>query len=306
MPGMSVRGRLRGLFPATPTPFDSQGSLALDRLARNLQAWNRQPLDGYVLLGSNGEAVLLTDDERVRLVEAARPSVPAGRMLIAGAGVESTGGTIEMARRMAAAGADAVIVVTPHYYKARMNAAALEAYYGQVAETAPVPVILYSVPANTGIDLPIETVARLAQHGNILGIKDSGGDVVKIGRMVQAVPADFAVLAGSAGFFLAALSVGAVGGVMALANVAAGPLRRLMAAALAGDLVTARRLQAALLEPNLAVTSRFGVAGLKAALDRIGLYGGPVRSPLLPLTEDDKAAVAEVLRQAELLPAAFA
>ncbi|OGO15064.1 MAG: hypothetical protein A2Y93_14070 [Chloroflexi bacterium RBG_13_68_17] len=299
---MEVRGRLRGLFPATPTPFDAQGSLALEELARNLLTWNRQPLDGYVLLGSNGEAVLLTVEERVRLVRAARPAVPAERLLIAGAGMESTAETIELARLLAAAGADAVIVVTPHYYRGRMTAAALEGYYEQVADAAPVPVILYSVPANTGIDLPIETVARLAQHGNILGVKDSGGDVVKIGRMVQAVPPGFAVLAGSAGFLLAALSVGAVGGVMALANLAAEPLARLLAAVKVGDLDTARRLQGRLLEPNLAVTARFGVAGLKAALDVQGLYGGPVRPPLLPLGAEDKAALVTVLARGGLLP----
>jgi len=302
MPAMEVRGRLRGLFPATPTPFDGQGSLALEELARNLLTWNRQPLDGYVLLGSNGEAVLLTVEERVRLVRAARPAVPAERLLIAGAGMESTAETIELARLLAAAGADAVIVVTPHYYRGRMTAAALEGYYEQVADAAPVPVILYSVPANTGIDLPIETVARLAQHGNILGVKDSGGDVVKIGRMVQAVPPGFAVLAGSAGFLLAALSVGAVGGVMALANLAAEPLARLLAAVKVGDLDTARRLQGRLLEPNLAVTARFGVAGLKAALDVQGLYGGPVRPPLLPLGAEDKAALVTVLARGGLLP----
>ena len=302
MPAMEVRGRLRGLFPATPTPFDGQGSLALEELARNLLTWNRQPLDGYVLLGSNGEAVLLTVEERVRLVRAARPAVPAERLLIAGAGMESTAETIELARLLAAAGADAVIVVTPHYYRGRMTAAALEGYYEQVADAAPVPVILYSVPANTGIDLPIETVARLAQHGNILGVKDSGGDVVKIGRMVQAVPPGFAVLAGSAGFLLAALSVGAVGGVMALANLAAEPLARLLAAVKVGDLDTARQLQGRLLEPNLAVTARFGVAGLKAALDVQGLYGGPVRPPLLPLGAEDKAALVTVLARGGLLP----
>jgi len=306
MNAAQVKDRLRGLFPATPTPFQAQGGLALDRLEGNLRAWGEQPLDGFVLLGSNGEAVLLTVEERLRLVAAARPLVSEGRLLIAGAGLESTAETIELARALAGAGADAVIVVTPHYYKSRMTSAALQRYYEQVAESSPVPVILYSVPANTGLDLPIETVARLAQHGNIVGIKDSGGDIVKIGRMVQAVPSDFCVLAGSAGYLLAALSVGAVGGVTALANLAAEPLARLMSAFRAGNMDQARRLQARLFEPNLAVTARLGVAGLKAALDLQGLYGGPVRSPLQALEEHDRAALEAVLVRGGLLPAGAA
>ena len=301
MPVTEVWSRLHGLFPATPTPFQADGSLATEALARNFLIWNRQPLAGYVLLGSNGEAILLTAEERVRLVAAARASVPRDRLLVAGAGMESTGETIALACRLAEAGAEAVIVVTPHYYKGRMTPAALERYYEQVADASPVPVILYSVPANTGIDLPIETVVRLAQHANILGIKDSGGDVVKIGRMVQAVPSGFAVLAGSAGFLLAAMSVGAVGGITALANLAAGPLSRLIAAFESGDHRTAREIQAALLEPNLAVTSRYGVPGLKTALDLTGMYGGPVRPPLLPLTADEKSSLVGILQRGGLL-----
>lgn len=293
---------LGGLLAATPTPFDGAGALAVDPLRANLARWLLQPLDGFVLLGSNGEALLLSPEERLEVVRQARACVPPGRLLIAGSGVESTAATVDLSRRMAQAGADAVIVVTPHYYRGRMTAAALQAYFQAVADASPVPVILYSVPANTGVDLPVETVARLASHDNIVGIKDSGGDIVKIARLVQETPDDFCVLAGSAGFFLAALSVGAVGGVMALANLAAEHLARLRSDCLAGRMEPARRTQAQLIPANAAVTSGFGVAGLKAALDLQGFYGGPVRPPLLPLSSDERAALQRTLVACGLLP----
>jgi 4-hydroxy-2-oxoglutarate aldolase len=296
-----IARRLHGIFAATPTPFTTAGEFDPGHLTSNLGHWGRQPLSGYVLLGSNGEAVLLTPDERVRVVEASRSVIPSDRLLIAGAGMDSTRATLEQAQRMARVGADAVIVVTPHYYKSRMTPAALERFYQEVADASPVPVILYSVPANTGIDLPLETVLRLATHPNIAGIKDSGGDVVKIGRVAREAAQDFCVMAGSAGFLLPALSMGAGGGITALANVAAGPLARLVEAFKAGDHRTAQRLQLTLLEPNLAVTSRFGVAGLKAALDMQGLYGGPVRPPLLPLPDEERGSLRRILAQAGLL-----
>lgn len=293
---------LAGVFPPIPTPFTAEGDLDVAHLRSNLERWDREPLAGYVVGGSNGEYAYQSTDERVEAIRVAREVIPPERLLIAGSALEGTRETIALTRRMAEAGADAAIVVTPNYYRGRMTAAALEAYYRQVADASPIPVLLYSVPANTALDLPAQVVIRLSAHPNIIGLKDSGGDVTKIGYMVQESAPGFQILAGSAGFFLGALAVGAVGCVAALANIAARPLAELYERVQRGDLVGARALQLPLIEANMAVTSRFGVPGLKAAMDMLGLYGGPVRSPLLPLSEEDRSELQRVLAKAGVLP----
>jgi len=289
---------LDGVFPPIPTPFNTDGDIDLDRLRDNLDRWNEQPLSGYVVGGSNGEFVSLTPDERVEVVQEARVTIPSDRLLIAGSGMESTRATVDLTLQMAGVGADAVIVVTPSYYKRFMSAAALENHYRQVADVSPVPIILYSVPANTGVDLQLEAVVRLANHPNVVGIKDSGGSVAKIGAMVHETPDGFQVLAGSAGFFLGALAVGAVGTVAALANIAGPELVEMLTQFRSGNLALAQEIQKRLIEVNTAVTTRFGVPGLKAALDMMGYYGGPVRSPLLPLSDEERGTIRWVLEKA--------
>jgi 4-hydroxy-2-oxoglutarate aldolase len=292
---------LRGVFPPIPTPFTLEGDLDLGHLSSNLERWKEQPLSGYVVGGSNGEFVSLTLEERVRVVEEVHARIPEDRVLIAGSGMQSTNGTIELTIKMAEVGADAAIVVTPSYYKALMKAEALTHHYLQVADASPIPILLYSVPANTGIDLPAEAVIQLAEHPNVIGIKDSGGSVVKMGRMVQETAPDFQVLAGSAGFMLGALAVGAVGVVAALANIAGEDLVQMLHFFRSGEMEKARILQNRLIEPNTAVTARFGVPGLKAAMDMMGYYGGPVRSPLLSLDEGAKNELGRVLSKSGLL-----
>jgi 4-hydroxy-2-oxoglutarate aldolase len=293
---------LAGIFPPIPTPFKSNEDIDFDHLQSNLERWNKEPLNGYVVGGSNGEFVFLTLDERVEVVRRARQLAPRDRLIIAGSGMESARETIAMANRMARAGADVALVVTPNYFKSRMTAAALERYYRQVADASPLPVMIYSVPPNTGVDMPAQAVIALAQHPNIIGIKDSGGDVTKIGLMAHETRgADFQIVAGSAGFLLGALAVGAVGCVPALGNIAGGKLAQLLEAFKQGDMETARAIQHPLIEANTAVTARFGVPGLKAALDMLGYYGGPVRSPLLPLSLEDTEVLKRILIKAGLL-----
>ncbi len=293
---------LSGIFPPIPTPFNADEEIAFDRLQSNLDRWNQEPLNGYVVGGSNGEFVFLSLDERVEVVRQARRVAPRDRLVIAGSGVESARQTIELTRRMAQAGADVALVVTPNYYKASMNVAALVHYYRQVADASPLPVMIYSVPGNTGLDMPAQAVIDLARHPNIIGLKDSGGDVTKIGLMAHETrDADFQIVAGSAGFFLGALSIGAVGCVPALGNLAGAKLAELLKAFQHGDMDTARAIQRPLIEANTAVTSRFGVPGLKAAMDMLGYYGGPVRSPLMPLADDERETLRRILVKSGLL-----
>ncbi len=292
---------LAGLFPPVTTPFQANGDLHLDALRATLERMNGLPLRGYVLGGSNGEFVSLSIDERLAVTTLARDVTPADRLLIGGSGMESTRATIALTKQMAAIGVDAVMVVTPGYYKARMSGAALEAHYRTVADASPVPVLLYSVPANTGVDLPQESVAKLSEHENIIGIKDSGGDIAKIGWMVGATRSGFQVLAGSAGFLLPALAVGAVGSVAALANIGATQMDELVQLFRAGKAAEAQALQWRLNGINAAVTRQFGVAGLKAAQEMLGWYGGPPRAPLLPATDAERASILALLSQSGLL-----
>lgn len=281
----ALRLDLAGIFPPIPTPFGPAGEILFDRLGENLARWDTEPMAGVVAGGSNGEFPLLSLEERVEVVRQVRRRTAAGRLVIAGSGMESTAATISLSRAMADAGADAVIVVTPSYYKSRMTPAALIAHYTAVADRSALPLVIYNVPANTAVDLPAEVAIELSRHPNIAGIKDSGGDVVKLARMAAEAAEGFQVLAGSAGFFLPALAVGAVGVVAALANLAAAELTDLLLRFRSGDAEGARQIQARLVEANAAVTSRFGVPGLKCAMDLTGRYGGPPRLPLLPLGE---------------------
>nr|KAF6303844.1 hypothetical protein mMyoMyo1_006397 [Myotis myotis] len=190
---------------------------------------------------------------------------------------------------MAQVGADVAMVLAPCYYRGRMSSAALIHHYTKVADLSPIPVVLYNVPANTGLDLPVDTVVTLSQHPNIIGIKDSGGDVTRIGLMIHKTRRqDFQVLAGSAGFLLASYAVGAVGGVCALANVLGAQVCQLERLCLTGQWEDAQKLQLRLIEPNTAVTRRFGIPGLKKAMDWLGYYGGPCRAPLQELSPEEE------------------
>jgi len=292
---------LHGLFPPICTPFLADEEVAYDALRANLARWNATDLAGYVVLGSNGEASYLTEAEKLRVLEVSREAIPAGKLLIAGTACESTRETIALTRAAASLGADAAIVVTPNYYDDKMTDAALVHHYHAVAESSPIPVILYNVPKFTHVDMAAGTVARCAQHPNIIGIKDSGGNITKIADIIRLCPPGFQVLAGSAGFLYAALAVGAVGGVVALANIAPRQCIEIQRLWEARRLDEAAELQRRMIPVNTAITATYGVAGLKAALDMLGYYGGAVRSPLLPSSLADQAALRQILADGGLL-----
>ena len=292
---------LRGVFPPIPTPFDEVGALALNRLRGNITIWSTHSLSGLVVLGSNGEAVHLNRDERRGLIATAREAAPEAWPIIAGCGALSTRETIENCSDAAEAGAHAALVLPPSYYRSQMTPDGLTAHFEAVADASPVPVIVYNMPACTGIDLDAQTIARIGEHRNVIGLKDSSGNVTKLATLRGLVRADFRILAGSAGFFLPALSVGADGGVLALANIAPENCVAIYEAFRAGDLEKAQEIQLRLVELNTAVTARHSVPGLKAAMDLLGLFGGPVRAPLQPASRDVKGAIEALLRGAGLL-----
>lgn len=292
---------LKGVFPPITTPFDSDGNVAHQALLENITRWNQYDLAGYVVLGSNAEAVYLTEEEKLRVLETAREVIPSDKLMIAGTGLEATCQTITLTSWAAEAGADAALLLTPHYYGSKMTPDSLVHYYEAVADASPIPVILYNVPKFTNVDMGAATIARAARHPNIIGIKDSGGNITKLGDIVRLAEPDFQVLAGSAGFLFAGLAVGAVGGILALANVAPQQCIDIYRLFNAGRWDEAADLQRRMIPVNAAVTARFGIAGLKAALEMLGYYGGPVRSPLLDLAESERQALRDVLAEGELL-----
>ena len=293
---------LSGIFPPIPTAFTAAGEIDYAAQQANMERWEQAPLSGYVVGGSNGEVVSLSWEERVELVRFTRRYAHEERLVIAGSGMHSTRETIALTRAMAEAGAGAALVVTPSYYKSRMDAQALITYYTQVAQAVPIPLILYNVPANTSIDMPAGTILELSAHPNIIGLKDSSGNVAKLGEICNSAGDTFQVLSGSASSFLGAMAMGAVGAVSALANIAPEALHRIWTLAQEGDYLSARPLQLALIEANNAITSRFGIAGLKAAMDMVGLAGGVPRPPLLPLSASDAASLRTSLERAGFIP----
>jgi 4-hydroxy-2-oxoglutarate aldolase len=292
---------LSGVFPPITTPFDGEGRVHLGALADNLERWNEYDLAGYVVLGSNGEAVYLTEEEKVLVWKAARAAIPSGKLMIAGTGCESTAQTITLTREAADAGADAALVLTPHYFSGQMTRESLLHHYRSVADASPIPVMVYNVPKFTNVDMDAATIAQASPHPNIVGVKDSSGNIAKLAEVVRLAGPGFQVLAGTGGFFFAGLTLGAVGGVLALANVAPQESIDIYELYKAGEWGKAADLQRRMLPVNAAVTSRFGVPGLKAALDLLGYYGGPVRSPLLDLGASDRDILRDILAEAGLL-----
>jgi 4-hydroxy-2-oxoglutarate aldolase len=287
-----------GIYPPLPTFFDEQDELDLVTLRRHIQRLAKTGIAGYVIMGTNGEAVHLTSEERVRIIEASRDVVGEDTPLLAGCGEQSTRATIANCQHAARSGADIALVLPPFYFKGRMDSRALIEHYRAVADDSPLPVVIYNMPASTGgLDLDAAIICTLAEHPNIIGVKDSVGNMAKLAQIHSVAPARFRVFAGSAGYLLPALVVGAVGAVAALANIFPREVCRLHELFIEGKLEEARLLQARLVPANTAVTVTYSVPGLKAALELTSGYGGRPRSPLLPLTEQERKQLAEILRR---------
>lgn len=294
---------LKGIFIPITTPLGPGGEgLALERLKQNFAVYNKTRIAGYVVCGSTGEAILLSWDETERLFAAVAEQASSGKTLIAGAGVESTAETILRTRRAAALGYHVALVRTPHYYKPLMTHNALLHYFRAVADASPIPVLVYSIPQFTGVDVPGELVARLAEHPNICGIKESWGKLPVVEDILSKAPARFQTLVGSAAIIAPSLKLGAAGAILALACVLPDLCVELYDAARAGQLAKADEIQKKLGPVSQKCVSELGIPGVKFALDSLGMYGGPVRPPLLPLSEEQKSALKSIL--ATLEPAA--
>ena len=293
---------LRGVLLPITTPFDSGGDVDLDGLRSNIAKWNYAGINGYVLLGSTGERVNLDEREYLAVIEAARAEAarsPEGLRFIAGAGQQSTRGTInEIKRVVAAVSVDAFLVITPHFYRPSITQQALIAHYQSIGDASPKPVILYSMPTLTGIRIEPETAARLSEHGNILGIKDSSADLDGLRETIKLVGKDFAVLTGNGTVLSQALSAGACGGILAVGCVAPDICLEIFRAVMVGENERASTLQAKLTPLAQAVTARFGIGGLKAALEMNGYVGGAVRAPLAQPSDEARNEIRQLISDA--------
>ena len=276
---------LSGIYPALTTPFAADGSLAVADLKHNIERYNRTGLAGYAVMGSTGETVLLSHGEWERVLIAVRESAGSDKRLIAGTGMESTADTIHRTKVAAELGYHAALVKTPHYYKPVYKPDLLIAHYRRVADESPIPVLLYSVPQFTGITMEAPEVAVLAEHANIIGIKESSGHVQRVAEMVAAVPSKFAVLTGGGGVVLPSIVAGAKGAILAAASALPERYVDLYEMTLRGQLDKARALQLALLQISKLFGSETGIAGIKFVMDQRGYCGGLPRLPLLPISD---------------------
>jgi 4-hydroxy-2-oxoglutarate aldolase len=324
---------LKGILPPLPTPFKANGALDLEALRSNVEKLNATGLLGYVALGTNSEAVHVTPEEASQVFATVKQAAAPGKIVIAGTGQLSTMATLEMTKRAADAGYDAALIVTPFYYKNSMTGEALKKHYFTIADESSIPVMIYNVPANTGLNVASSIVAEIAQHPNVVGIKDSAGDINQLAETVRltrkqgdketsgqggALPdrtraddvadvrsassANFAVFSGNFGAMLPSLAFGVVGGILAVSNIAPQECVQIYELFQQGKIAEAGELHLRLLPVARAVTTQFGVPGLKAALDMLGYRGGYPRLPLLPLSENQRVELEKVLREAELLP----
>jgi len=289
-----------GVLPPIPTPFDENGNVSEAHLRSNLKRWLETGLHGFVILGSNGEYAMLSKEEKLVVLDIARDAIPRDRLFIAGTGADSTRETIDLTRRAASIGADAALLVTPHYYRPQMTPAAWSLHYRAVADASPIPIMIYNVPAFTNLDIDAGTVLELAQHENIIGMKDSSANFGKMGEVVRFAPPHFSVMVGTGAAILPALAIGSKGVVPALGNIAPRECVSIYDLYCQGKTEAARNLQLRMIRPNAAVTAKWGVPGLKAALDELGYYGGPPRSPLMPLPEAERVKLRAILAEAEL------
>jgi len=278
---------LKGILLPTTTPFDADGKISATAITSNIKQWTANGVIGFVVLGSTGERVHLDEHEYLEAIEISRAAVSNDSVFIVGAGQQSTVGTINEIKKAARAGADAVLVITPYFYRSAITQETLINFYTAVADAAPVPVLLYSMPPLTGIKIEPETVARLSEHRNIIGVKDSSNDVAGFSKTVNLCPNDFAVMTGNGTVLLDALRAGATGGILAVGCVVPEICVEIFEAFKAGDDERAATLQLKLTPLAAAVTTRFGIGGLKAALDLAGYRGGGVREPLR--SPDDSA-----------------
>lgn len=293
---------LKGIFAALSTPFIGE-KISPEKLEENMRKYNSFDLAGYVVIGTTGESVFLSDEESEKLVLAAKEAISPEKKIIVGTGRESTKATLEFTNRMTELDIDAVLVRTPSYFKSRMDNETLKRHYLTIAEQSKVPVLPYNIPQLTGVFMDSKLIIELSNHPNIVGLKDSSGDLAFLGEVTPHLEPDFSYFLGAGSVLLQGLFMGACGGILRLAAAAPTQCVELYRLFLEGKFDEARDMQLKLIPLNQAIIQTHGIPGLKHALDLLGYYGGPPRLPLLPLDEKGKKEMENILRELGLLAA---
>jgi len=291
------------LAPLVTNFYDNTGELDIASFAANVRAHLAAGLHGVLVAGSTGEASLLDSDERAALVDAARELTPKDKWLLVGTGAESTRNCLNLTKDAAKRGADAALVVAPHYYGNAMTTDALRMHYRRLADESPIPVMIYTIPKYMHFAISAELVAELAQHPNVIGMKDSSGNKDLLAGYMKSASDNFAVFVGSAQLFHHALMSGARGGILAAAMFAPSIAKDIYDSHVRGDHAHAEEAQQTFIPLGARIVGELGVPGVKAAFDKVGLHGGPLRSPLMPLDAEQVATVGELLAQSELVAA---
>ena len=289
--------KLQGIFPPITTPFDHSGSIYVSKVQHNVEKWNRTALSGYVVMGSTGESVMLTQDEKFLMWELVAKHAAPEKLLIAGTGMESVRETVCLTNRAAEMGYKAAMVRTPHYYKNLVgNAAAQALYFRAVADQTKIPLIIYNWPQATGVDIPVDAVVALSEHPNIAAIKESSGNLEKVMQMIREVKHGFQVMVGSAPTLWPSLLMGATGAILAYANAAPYSVIAIWEAYRTREDAAGLDWQNRIGRAAALVTTKYGIPGLKYAMDLNGYYGGPPRLPLCVPTPEAKKEIEEAFQ----------
>ena len=289
--------KLQGIYPPITTPFDHNGNIYATKVQHNVEKWNRTSLAGYVVMGSTGESVMLTAEEKLSMWEQVARHAAPEKLLIAGTGVESVRETVCLTNRAAEMGYKAAMVRTPHYYKNLVNRAdAQMLYYRAVADQSKIPLIIYNWPQATGVDIPVEAVVAISEHPNVIAIKESSGNLEKVMQMIREVQHGFQVMVGSAPTLWPSLLMGACGAILAYANAAPYSVIAIWEAYRTREEAAGLDWQNRIGRAAALVTTKYGVPGLKYAMDLNGYYGGPPRLPLTPPTADAKKEIEDAFQ----------
>ncbi len=289
--------KLQGIYPPIATPFDAGGNIYKAKLRHNIEKLNKTGLPGYVVCGSTGESVYLTTEEKLQLWEMVAESAAPEKLLMAGTGMESVRETVDLTNRAAGMGYKAAMVRTPHYYKNLLNNTKAQVhYFRSVADAAKIPLMIYNWPQATGVDITPAAVVQLSEHPNVIAIKESSGNLEKVMKMIREVKEGFQVLVGSAPTLWPSLMVGAVGAVLAYANAAPYSTITIWEAFRTRDHEAGKAWQARIGHASWLVTVKYGIPGLKHAMDLNGYYGGACRAPLVAATPEAKQEIEAAFR----------
>jgi 4-hydroxy-2-oxoglutarate aldolase len=292
---------IKGVIPPMITPFDEHGEIDRRAFTHNIEQWNADQLAGYLVIGSNSETAFLNTDEKLALVKLAVKYQAPGRHLMAGTGCESLRETIAFTQACADLGVASALVLTPHYYDRVMDSEHLIRFYIDLADRSPIPILIYNVPQFTHVNIKADAIDVLSRHPNIVGMKDSTGDIPQLANFLRVADEGFQIFVGTASAWYPALCMGVVGGILALANCSPNACASVQEAYDQGQLEKAFQIHQALFPVNHAVTALYGIPGLKYACDINGYRGGYVRSPLMACPDAGRAQINKVLNDAKHL-----